>query len=244
MAKRKQRKLASDLSDGGVSSTSAGVGGFEVLKGYLHAHPILKSLKEDKVINCYNLEISSSTEIPRGRRSKRRVKREIVTVQDAAPSLYWDSVAARSHWFLLIFCHFGESPQSETKNRCMLLLDSLQDANSKQLEPGIRRFVFDIFKKEERPEKNELINKIPLLIPKVPQQKGGEECGFFVLYYIHLFLDKAPDIGSFSLGCPNFVSFFIFVLQPLYKINTLFHGYIVTFSLWMMHLDERRLVHT
>ncbi|KAL0379541.1 UNVERIFIED_CONTAM: hypothetical protein Sangu_0018400 [Sesamum angustifolium] len=73
------------------------------------------------------------------------------------------------HWFLLIFCHFGESPQSTTKRRCMLLLDSLQKANSKQLEPGIRRFVFDIFKIEERPEKKELISKIPLLIPKMKE---------------------------------------------------------------------------
>ncbi|KAL0397888.1 UNVERIFIED_CONTAM: hypothetical protein Scaly_0237200 [Sesamum calycinum] len=55
-------------------------------------------------------------------------------------------VYMEGHWFLLIFCHFGESPQSTTKRRCMLLLDSLQKANSKQLEPGIRRFVFDILR--------------------------------------------------------------------------------------------------
>ncbi|KAK4411375.1 hypothetical protein Sango_0210500 [Sesamum angolense] len=111
----------------------------------------------------------------------------------------------RGHWFLLIFCHFGESPQSTTKRRCMLLLDSLQKANSKQLEPGIRRFVFDIFKIEERPEKKELISKIPLLIPKVPQQKYGEECGLFVLYYINLFLEMAPGNFSFSMGYPHFM---------------------------------------
>ncbi|XP_020548056.1 probable ubiquitin-like-specific protease 2B isoform X6 [Sesamum indicum] len=109
------------------------------------------------------------------------------------------------HWFLLIFCHFGESPQSTTKRRCMLLLDSLQKANSKQLEPEIRRFVFDIFKIEARPEKKELISKIPLLIPKVPQQKYGEECGLFVLYYINLFLEMAPDNFSFSMGYPHFM---------------------------------------
>ncbi|KAL0428890.1 UNVERIFIED_CONTAM: hypothetical protein Sradi_0515000 [Sesamum radiatum] len=109
------------------------------------------------------------------------------------------------HWFLLIFCHFGESPQSTTKKRCMLLLDSLQKANSKQLEPGIRRFVFDIFKIEERPEKKDLISKIPLLIPKVPQQRHGEECGLFVLYYINLFLEMAPDNFSFSMGYPDFM---------------------------------------
>ncbi|KAL6499287.1 hypothetical protein OROHE_025950 [Orobanche hederae] len=70
------------------------------------------------------------------------------------------------HWFLLILCNFGESPRSENRSRCMLLLDSLKEANSLQLEPGIRRFVFDIFKMEERPEKKTSINKIPLLIPQ------------------------------------------------------------------------------
>ncbi|KAL7121336.1 hypothetical protein ACP275_02G176100 [Erythranthe tilingii] len=109
------------------------------------------------------------------------------------------------HWFLLIFCHFGETPQSKTKSRCMLLLDSLQKANSTQLEPGIRRFVVDIFKTEERPEKKGLINKIPLLIPKVPQQKNGEECGFYVLHYINKFLESNPDNFTFSKGNPHFM---------------------------------------
>ncbi|KAG8391812.1 hypothetical protein BUALT_Bualt01G0225800 [Buddleja alternifolia] len=109
------------------------------------------------------------------------------------------------HWFLLIFCHFGESPQSKNEGPCMLLLDSLQKANSKELEPRIRRFVLDIYKTEERPEKKELISKIPLLIPKVPQQKNGEECGFFVLYYINLFLESAPDNFSFSVDYPRFM---------------------------------------
>lgn len=109
------------------------------------------------------------------------------------------------HWFLLIFCHFGESSEAKSKRPCMLLLDSMQKANSKQLEPVIRRFVFDIFKTVERPESKELIRKLPLLTPKVPQQTKGEECGFFVLYYISLFLESAPDNSSFSKGFPHFM---------------------------------------
>ncbi|KAL3649548.1 hypothetical protein CASFOL_005951 [Castilleja foliolosa] len=109
------------------------------------------------------------------------------------------------HWFLLILCNFGESSESETKSRCMLLLDSMKEANSMQLEPGIRRFVFDIFKTEERTEKKSSINKIPLLIPQVPQQKNDEECGFYVLYYINSFVKCAPDNFSFSVGYPHFM---------------------------------------
>ncbi|KAK9269216.1 hypothetical protein L1049_000986 [Liquidambar formosana] len=55
-----------------------------------------------------------------------------------------------NHWSLLIFCHFGESLQSETRTPCMLLLDSLEMANPKRLEPNIRRFVADIYKAEGR----------------------------------------------------------------------------------------------
>ncbi|KAG6430149.1 hypothetical protein SASPL_108211 [Salvia splendens] len=66
-------------------------------------------------------------------------------------------------------------------------------------------FVFDIFKTEERPENKELIRKLPLLSPKVPQQKNSEECGIFVLYYIYKFLKSAYGNVSFSTGCTHFM---------------------------------------
>ncbi|OMO94627.1 Peptidase C48, SUMO/Sentrin/Ubl1 [Corchorus capsularis] len=103
----------------------------------------------------------------------------------------------RGHWSLLILCHFGESLQSKSRTPCMLLLDSLQTANPRRLEPDIRKFVFDIYRAQGRPEKEDIIYKIPLLVPKVPQQRDGEECGNFVLYYINLFVEGAPD--NFSI---------------------------------------------
>ncbi|KAL2347003.1 hypothetical protein Fmac_001003 [Flemingia macrophylla] len=108
------------------------------------------------------------------------------------------------HWSLLILCHFGESSQSTTRSRCMLLLDSLEMANPRRLEPEIRRFVLDIYKTEGRPETKHLVSQIPFLVPKVPQQRDGNECGFFVLYFIDLFLKLAPD--NFSMeGYPYFM---------------------------------------
>ncbi|KAH9720699.1 ULP PROTEASE domain-containing protein [Citrus sinensis] len=59
--------------------------------------------------------------------------------------------------------------------------------------PAKQRFVMDIYKAEERPETKELISRIPLLVPKVPQQRNGEECGNFVLYFINLFVEGAPE---------------------------------------------------
>ncbi|XP_039027594.1 probable ubiquitin-like-specific protease 2A [Hibiscus syriacus] len=107
------------------------------------------------------------------------------------PIVCWD------HWSLLIFCHFGESLQSKTRTPCVLLLDSLQMSDPMRLEPDIRKFMFDIYKTEGRPENKQTIYGIPLLVPKVPQQRNGKECGNFVLYFIKLFVESAP--GNFSI---------------------------------------------
>ncbi|KAK8545177.1 hypothetical protein V6N13_066474 [Hibiscus sabdariffa] len=114
------------------------------------------------------------------------------------PIVCWD------HWSLLIFCHLGESLQSKTRTPCVLLLDSLQMSDPLRLEPDIRKFMFDIYKAEGRPENKQMIYKIPLLVPKVPQQRNGKECGNFVLYYIKLFVESAPE--NFSIeGYPYFM---------------------------------------
>ncbi|MED6108565.1 hypothetical protein PIB30_025388 [Stylosanthes scabra] len=108
------------------------------------------------------------------------------------------------HWNLLILCHFGENSQTNTRSRCMLLLDSLAMANPRRLEPEIRRFVLDIYQTADRPENKKIISRIPLLIPKVPQQRDGNECGNFVLYFINLFINLAPDDFSME-GYPYFM---------------------------------------
>ncbi|KAG5620817.1 hypothetical protein H5410_006035 [Solanum commersonii] len=110
------------------------------------------------------------------------------------------------HWSLLIFCHLGESLQSKERSPCMLLLDSLHMANPERFDPGIRKFVVDLFKAEQRPETKDQIMKIPLMIPKVPQQRNDEDCGNFVLYYINLFLESAPENFSISKGYPYFMT--------------------------------------
>ncbi|CAN1292392.1 Probable ubiquitin-like-specific protease 2A [Linum perenne] len=110
------------------------------------------------------------------------------------------------HWNLLILCNLGESLDTETAVRpCMLLLDSLENADPRRIEPSIRKFLLDIYKSEGRAETKQSIRKIPLLVPKVPQQTNDEECGRYVLYYIHLFMQAAPQ--SFSMeDYPNFMT--------------------------------------
>ncbi|OAP04127.1 hypothetical protein AXX17_AT3G42600 [Arabidopsis thaliana] len=102
------------------------------------------------------------------------------------PIVYW------SHWTLLIFCNFGEDLDSD--KTCMLFLDSLQTTDSSQrLEPDIRKFVLDIYRAEGRTEDSSLVDEIPFYVPMVPQQTNDVECGSFVLYYIHRFIEDAPE---------------------------------------------------
>lgn len=109
------------------------------------------------------------------------------------------------HWSLLIMCNMGKSFESESETPCLLLLDSMQDAHAKQLESGIRKFVSDLYSTGERTVTTKMIKKIPFQIPKVPQQRNGEECGYYVLYFIHLFLGHAPDDFSLAEGYPYFM---------------------------------------
>ncbi|KAL7113596.1 hypothetical protein ACP275_04G070600 [Erythranthe tilingii] len=110
-----------------------------------------------------------------------------------------------SHWSLLIFCHMCESPDSKTNTPCMLLLDSLHAIGPTRLESIARRLLFDMHVSEERLESKEQLKKMRFLIPNVPQQKNGDECGFYVLYYIKLFLESAPENFDISEGYPYFL---------------------------------------
>ncbi|KAJ4819114.1 Sentrin-specific protease 1 [Rhynchospora pubera] len=110
-----------------------------------------------------------------------------------------------NHWSLLILCHFGEIDCLRTRSPCMLLLDSLLGAEPKRLEPDIRKFVFDVFESEGRKESRKCISDIPLLIPKVPQQRNGDECGSYVLYFIYRFVESAPSNFT-QQGYPYFLT--------------------------------------
>ncbi|CAL9048218.1 unnamed protein product [Musa banksii] len=128
-----------------------------------------------------------------------------------------------SHWSLLILCHFGEKRQSRARKPYMLLLDSLHKTDPRRLEPDIRRFVLDIYRSEEREETEDFLSEIPLLIPKVPQQKKGEECGIFVLYFLHLFMQNVPRSYT-EEGCPCFVNEDWFKLEELESFHNEIHS--------------------
>ncbi|KAG2327920.1 hypothetical protein Bca4012_036954 [Brassica carinata] len=112
------------------------------------------------------------------------------------PIVYW------SHWTLLIFCNFGEHLDDDNDKTCMLFLDSLKTTETAQrLEPDIRKFVLDIFRIEGRREDSSLVDDIPLHAPDVPQQTNDVECGSFVLYYIHRFIESADSFNLNEYPC-------------------------------------------
>ncbi|MQL87112.1 hypothetical protein Taro_019646, partial [Colocasia esculenta] len=111
----------------------------------------------------------------------------------------------KGHWSLLILCHLGESEENSINPPVMVLLDSLLSINPTELPIKIRKFVVDIYVAEGRGENEEGISSIPLLIPQVPQQVNGSECGFFVLYYIYLFMQIAPHSCCLD-GYPYFLT--------------------------------------
>ncbi|KAG9144520.1 hypothetical protein Leryth_010743 [Lithospermum erythrorhizon] len=108
-----------------------------------------------------------------------------------------------NHWRLFIICHSEETVESSNRIECLLLLDSLQARKSRYLfEDRLRRLITDVY---GMPENGEKIKEIPLMVPKVPQQTNGRDCGYFVLYYIKLFIESAPEIFSRS-SYPYFMS--------------------------------------
>lgn len=117
------------------------------------------------------------------------------------PIVHW------GHWNLLILCHFGEDFSSEARTPCMLLLDSLKETDPNRLEPLIRKFLMNVHKEDGRQDGDKIIAKIPLLVPEVPQQTNGNDCGVFLLHFVDLFLKRAPENFSISEGCyPYFLN--------------------------------------
>lgn len=164
-----------------------------------------KSFSEDQKTQCAYLDslwfslyrkASNRPKVLTWIKQKRILSKKYVFV----PIVCWN------HWSLLIFVHLGEGLNSENGTPCMLLLDSLEGADPRRLEPEIRKFVVDIYREEGRKEDKKAVSQIPFLIPKVPQQRDDTECGNYVLYYIKLFIESAPEKFSISKDYPYFMT--------------------------------------
>ncbi|XP_060170124.1 probable ubiquitin-like-specific protease 2B isoform X2 [Lycium barbarum] len=214
--KRKSKRVAATIDSAveprrssrfrGLSNRRNGISGEKLNSGEFDCYVknIWKELPDDKKSSflCLDSVWFSSYTI---KTFKPTVLRWIKNKDIFSKKYVFVPIVLWGHWCLLIFCHLGGSLESESTTPCMLLLDSLQMANPWRFEPEIRKFVSDIFEIEERPESRQLIKKIKLLVPKVPQQRNATDCGRFVLCYISLFLESAPENFSISEGYPYFM---------------------------------------
>eukprot|EP01018_Ginkgo_biloba_P039879 Gb_17992 [translate_table: standard] len=164
-----------------------------------------KKLPKDKQESCtyldclwfsMYLEEALSFNVLKWTKAKRIFSKRYVFI----PIVHW------SHWNLLILCHFGEDFSSQTRTPCMLLLDSLKETEPKRLEPLIRKFIMEVYREEGRQESDKTISSIPLLVPDVPQQTNGNDCGVFLLHFVDLFLKCAPENFSTFEGYPYFLT--------------------------------------
>lgn len=223
--KRRKSKITADTTDSevipqrasrchGQSRRNNSQKGLGSSKFELYLESIWKWLPEDRR-NAFTYLDSLWFSLYSERSHKAKVLNWITKKKIFSKKYVFVPIVLWSHWSLLIFCHLGESLQSKARSPCMLLLDSLHMANPERFEPGIRKFVIDLFKAEQRPETKDQIRKIPLMIPKVPQQRNDEDCGNFVLYYINLFLESAPENFSISEGYPYFMTEDWFTLERL-----------------------------
>ncbi|KAJ8550163.1 hypothetical protein K7X08_033870 [Anisodus acutangulus] len=221
--KRTKSKIADDTTDSeviplrasrchGQSRRNNNQKGLGSSKFELYLESIWKGHPEDRR-NAFTYLDSLWFSLYSERSQKAKVLNWITKKKIFSKKYVFVPIVLWNHWSLLIFCHLGESLQSKAKSPCMLLLDSLRMASPERFEPGIRKFVIDLFKAEQRPETKDQIRKIPLKIPKVPQQRNDEDCGNFVLYYINLFLKNAPENFSISKGYPYFLECFFQELQ-------------------------------
>lgn len=72
---------------------------------------------------------------------------------------------------------------------------------------------------------------------QVPQQRNDVECGNFVLYYINLFIEGAPENFSIEGGYPYFVSFSSY---HMFILRCSFHILSVTSSTFLWELQMKK----
>ncbi|KAK1385154.1 hypothetical protein POM88_022889 [Heracleum sosnowskyi] len=113
-------------------------------------------------------------------------------------------ICQANHWSLLILCNFGKD-FNNTARPCILLLDSLE-TREENIEPDVRKFVFAMYKKWKPESSSQHIHNIPFRKPKVPQQKDGNRCGYYVIFFIYRFLLDCMDEFNIDNDYPSFMT--------------------------------------
>ncbi|KAK1391360.1 hypothetical protein POM88_010416 [Heracleum sosnowskyi] len=72
--------------------------------------------------------------------------------------------------------------------------------------PICQAFVFAMYKKWKPESSSQHIHNIPFRKPKVPQQKDGNRCGYYVIFFIYRFLLDCMDEFNIDNDYPSFMT--------------------------------------
>ncbi|KAK1396712.1 hypothetical protein POM88_006575 [Heracleum sosnowskyi] len=109
-----------------------------------------------------------------------------------------------NHWSLVILCNPGGDIKRKKERPSMILLDSFDGSLKSEVEIFMSSVLHELYKNRFISQND--FGNIKLAIPKVPKQRDDKTCGFFVLYYMTLFLKEIPDKFDFKTGYPAFLN--------------------------------------
>ncbi|KAK1393971.1 hypothetical protein POM88_013027 [Heracleum sosnowskyi] len=109
-----------------------------------------------------------------------------------------------NHWTLVILCNPGGDIKRKKERPSMILLDSLDGSMKSEVEIFMSSVLHDLYKNRCISQND--FGNIKLAIPKVPKQIDDKTCGFFVLYYMTLFLKEIQVKFDFETGYPAFLN--------------------------------------
>ncbi|KAK1391148.1 hypothetical protein POM88_019326 [Heracleum sosnowskyi] len=109
-----------------------------------------------------------------------------------------------NHWTLVILCNPGGDIKRKKERPSMILLDSLDGSMKSEVEIFMSSVLHELYKNRCISQND--FGNIKLAIPKVPKQIDDKTCGFFVLYYMTLFLKEIQVKFDFETGYPAFLN--------------------------------------
>lgn len=106
------------------------------------------------------------------------------------------------HWSLIVICHPGEVASFEDENvekahkvPCILHMDSIKGTHS-GLKNHIQSYLWEEWKEKQNKISEDISSKflnMRFISLELPQQENSFDCGLFLLHYVELFLEEAPD---------------------------------------------------
>uniref|UniRef100_A0A7N1A5E1 Ubiquitin-like protease family profile domain-containing protein n=1 Tax=Kalanchoe fedtschenkoi TaxID=63787 RepID=A0A7N1A5E1_KALFE len=137
-----------------------------------------------------------------GRASFLRVRKWTRKVNLFEKDYIFIPVNSNLHWSLIVICHPGEIAKFEDKNAninhkvpCILHMDSIKGSHT-GLKNHLQSYLWEEWKEKQNEETEEIYSKffnLRFISLEVPQQENSYDCGLFLLHYVELFLEEAPE---------------------------------------------------